>query len=193
VADFDGDGWDDVLVCGRDRMHLYQRRPAGYRDVAEAVGLPDVHATAARFVDLDGDGRLDLVFTRRQELAVAMQRPAGRFAEVLQRPLRHGHGLSVGDPDGDGDPDIYVVEGCVDGRDMPDWLFLVSRRGRSFDARRVPRALAGCGDTAEAFDFDHDGRDEFVVLNGGGVDQGPKHHGPEQLLTLGDWGPPPTT
>jgi len=191
VADYNADGWDDVLVCGRDRMHLYRRRPAGFRDVTEPAGLPDVLATAARFADLDGDGRLDLVFTQEHELTIAIQGRAHRFSAVLRRPLRHGHGLAIGNPDGDRDPDVYVVEGCVGGRDMPDWLFVVSRRGRSFLPRRVARAETGCGDTAEALDFDHDGADEFVVLNGGGVDQSVMHHGPEQLLTLGNWEPPP--
>jgi hypothetical protein len=188
VADVDGDGWDDVLVCGRDRMHLYRRRVAGFRDVTDRFGLPDVLATAARFADLDGDGRLDLVYAQERELTVAMQGAAHRFSARLHLRLRHGHGLAVGDPDGDGDPDVYVVEGCVDGRDMPDWLLLGD--SGSFEPERVPPAPLGCGDTAETFDFDHDGMDEFVVLNGGGIDQGLKHHGPEWLLTLGDWHPP---
>lgn len=191
VADYDGDGWDDVLVCGRDGMHLYRRRPSGFRDVTGAVGLPDVLVTAARFGDVDGDGRLDLVYTQQHELTVARQGAAHRFEAVFRLGLRHGHGLALGDPDGDGDPDVYVVEGCVDGRDMPDWFLM--RGPRSFFPRRVHAASTGCGDTAEAFDFDHDGKDEFVVLNGGGVDQGLKHHGPEWLLTLGDWQPPEGT
>jgi FG-GAP-like repeat len=193
VADYDGNGWDDVLVCGRDRMHLYRRRSSGFRDVTEAAGLPGVLATAARFADLDGNGRLDLVFTQKRRLTVALQGHSHRFSTVLHRPLRHGHGLAVGNPDGDRDPDIYVVEGCVDGRDMPDWLFVVSRGARSFEPQRAGRVATGCGDTAEAFDFDRDGMDEFVVLNGGGIDQqhaGLTHNGPERLLTLGDWQPP---
>ena len=190
VADYDANGWDDVLVCGRDRMHLYRRRPGGFRDVTERAGLPEVLATAARFADLDRDGRLDLVFAQEHELTIAMQGPTHRFSTVLRLPLRHGHGLAIGNPDGDRDQDVYVVEGCVDGRDMPDWLFVTSSGGRSFRPERVARAKAGCGDTAESFDFDHDGMDEFVVLNGGGVDQGLTHHGPEQLLTFGDWRPP---
>jgi VCBS repeat protein/FG-GAP repeat protein len=191
AADYDGDGRDDLLVCGRDRMHLFHRDPRRFRDVTAEVGLPRVLVTAARFADLDGDGRLDLVFAQAHRLVVEIQGAAHRFSSTLQLRLRHGHGLAVGDPDGDGDPDIYVVEGCVDGSDMPDWLVFVERDARSFRPRRVARVPGGCGDSAEAFDFDQDGMDEFVVLNGGGVDQGFQHRGAEQLLTLGDWEPPP--
>jgi len=171
-------------------MHLFHRERGRFRDVTEEVRLPSVVATAGRFADFDGDGRLDLVFTQRHRLVVELQGPKHRFSAALRLHLRHGHGLAVGDPDGDGDPDIYVVEGCVDGDDMPDWLLFDDRDAGVLRPRRVARVPGGCGDTAEALDFDHDGMDEFVVLNGGGVDQGFQHRGAEQLLTLGDWQPP---
>ncbi len=102
--------------------------------MTEEVGLPDVRATAARFAHLDGDGRLDLVFTTVKGLQVRLQRPDHTYGPpVLRRPLRHGHGLAVGDPDGDGDSDVYVVEGCVGGRNMPDWLLLNEPGRRAFE------------------------------------------------------------
>jgi FG-GAP-like repeat len=188
VAGDDGNGKDDLLVCGLNRMFLFRARSSGFRNVTEQVGLPDVRATAARFVHLDGDGRLDLVFTTVRGLQVRLQRRDHSYGPpVLKRPLRHGHGLAVGDPDGDGDSDIYVVEGCVNGRNMPDWLFLNAPGRGAFEARSVAGVGSGCGDTAEALDFDGDGLDEFFVLNGSGTYQG-RARGPEQLLTLGAWG-----
>jgi hypothetical protein len=188
AADYDGDGWDDLLVCGDDRIHLFRRLPSGFRDVTEHVGLPTVAATAARFGDFDGDGRLDLVFLDERELTLVLRGPGHGFSVAGRLSLRHGHGLAVGDPDGDRDLDIFVVEGCVDGRDVPDRFLRVGRAG-AFTEERVARVPVGCGDTAEAFDFDGDGLDEFVVLNGGGAGETEGSRGPEQLLTFGDWRP----
>ena len=189
AADYDGNGWDDLFVCGDDRIHLFRREPSGFRDVTESVGLPAVAATAARFGDLDGDGRLDLAYLNDRGLTVALQGRRERFAVAWRLPLRHGHGLAVGDPDGDRDLDLFVVEGCVNGRDVPDRFVRAGGDG-TFAAEPVARVSAGCGDTAEAFDFDGDGMDEFVVLNGGGAGETEGQRGPEQLLTLGDWRPP---
>ena len=186
AADYDGNGWDDLFVCGDDRIHLFRREPSGFRDVTQSVGLPMIAATAARFGDLDGDGRLDLAYVNERGLTVALQGRRQRFAVAWRLPLRHGHGLAVGDPDGDRDLDIFVVEGCVNGRDMPDRFVRVGGDG-SFTPEHVAPVSAGCGDTAEAFDFDGDGMDEFVVLNGGGAGETEGHRGPEQLLTFGDW------
>jgi FG-GAP-like repeat/FG-GAP repeat len=187
VADLDGNGWDDVVVCGADRLYLFRRFVSGFHDATEDAGLPRVEATAARSVDLDGDGTLDLVYTQTRTVTIALQGRRHRFSVALRLPLRQGHGLAVGDPDGDGDTDVYVVEGCLGGRDMPDWLLRSVGDGR-FAPERVAAVNAGCGDTAAAIDFDRDGMDEFVVLNGGGAGTA-GHRGPEQLLTLGDWRP----
>jgi hypothetical protein len=188
TADDDRNGWDDLLVCGLNRMFLFRARSTGFRNVTDEVGLPDVRATAARFAHLDGDGRLDLVFTTVRGLQVRLQRRDHSYGPpVLIRPLRHGHGLAVGDPDGDGDSDVLVVEGCVRGRNMPDWLLLNEPGRGAFELQRVALAQSGCGDTAEALDFDGDGKDEFFVLNGSGTYQG-QERGPEQLLTMGTWG-----
>jgi hypothetical protein len=189
AADYDANGWDDLLVCGDDRIHLFRRQASGFRDVTERSGLPPVAATAARFGDFDGDGRVDLVYLHERGVTVALQGRGRRFSVARRLPLRHGHGLAVGDADGDRDQDIFVVQGCVNGRDEPDWFLRVGPEG-TFTPKRVARVPAGCGDTAEAFDFDGDGMDDFVVLNGGGAGETEGHRGPEQLLTFGDWRPP---
>jgi hypothetical protein len=51
----------------------------------------------------------------------------------------------------------------------------------------VPPPGDGCGDIAAAFDWDGDGADEIMVLNGGGTSQPLDLDGPDQLLTFGDW------
>lgn len=66
IADYDGDGWLDVLLTGFHRLALL-RNAEGQRfeNVTESTGLdPQNHehwGSSAGFMDLDGDGWLDLV------------------------------------------------------------------------------------------------------------------------------------
>ncbi|MCI0458731.1 MAG: CRTAC1 family protein [Gemmataceae bacterium] len=68
VADFDNDGWPDLLVTGYGRLALYRNRAGkAFEEVTRAAGLldpkgrPDLHwSTSAAWADLDGDGHVDL-------------------------------------------------------------------------------------------------------------------------------------
>ena len=190
VADYDEDGREDLLICGRYRLFLFRQLPSGFRDVRERVNLPWVKAAAATLADFDRDGDLDIVYLTIDRLEVRLQRADHTFGPVVaSRPLLHGHGVAVGDPDGDRDADIYAVEGCVARENRDDWLLVNDGTGRHFGLRRAGHVADGCGDTAAAVDMDRDGMDEFVVLNGGGTGQPLDLDGPDQVLTLGDWRP----
>ncbi len=66
VADYDRDGWPDLLVTGYGSIALFRNEPADeigrrFVDVTEAVGLKDDSwATSAGWGDIDGDGFPDL-------------------------------------------------------------------------------------------------------------------------------------
>lgn len=68
VADYDADGWPDLLVTGYGGVVLYHNEPDGngkrrFRDVTAEAGLAMTEyfwATSAAFGDLDGDGLPDL-------------------------------------------------------------------------------------------------------------------------------------
>ncbi len=67
AADYDRDGWPDVLVCGWRRVALFHNEADGgggrkFVDVTAAAGLNTgiTWATSAAWADLDGDGFPDL-------------------------------------------------------------------------------------------------------------------------------------
>ena len=67
VADYDRDGWPDLLVTGWGRVALFHNVPDGkggrkFEDVSAAAGLDQgiTWATSAAWADLDGDGFPDL-------------------------------------------------------------------------------------------------------------------------------------
>jgi hypothetical protein len=62
AADFDNDGFDDVLLTGYGGLTLYQNQGDGtFRDVSEVSGLDDrLWSSTAVWGDFNGDGSLDL-------------------------------------------------------------------------------------------------------------------------------------
>jgi hypothetical protein len=196
VLDINGDGHDDILLCGDNQTLLYVRSGRGFVREDTRYGVPPAPiANGAQITDLNGDGVGDLVLVHLTYLEVRLGQPGGAFGPpVLTRALEHGHGLAVGDVDGNGTLDIYAVDGCADRVNAPDVLLLNRGDGKTWTQIGLPPLpageLAGCGDTATMVDFDRDGKQDIVVLNGGGNAQPLDLDGPDQLLTLGSWRPP---
>ncbi|HWS54508.1 MAG TPA: CRTAC1 family protein [Pyrinomonadaceae bacterium] len=62
AADYDGDGWQDLLVTSYGRNILYRNRGDGtFADVTDKAGVTSPGwSTCAAWLDFDADGRLDL-------------------------------------------------------------------------------------------------------------------------------------
>jgi hypothetical protein len=186
VVDIDRDGEDDLLLCGRHRLFLFIREEGRFVQRARALGVDSARTDAARIVPLDADDDPDLVLVRNHRVSIRRMLGDGTFSEpVADWDLRAGEGLAVGDVDGLHGNDVLAVEGCVDGLNVRDSL-LVNRGGDAgWDRQRLAANVPGCGDVAASLDFDLDGMDDFLVMNGRPL-QGGK--GPDQLLTAGTWG-----
>jgi hypothetical protein len=170
AADVDGDGWQDLFVCGREKpagIRIYRNEQGkGFSDVSAAMDVPTGGKSVARLADLDGDGVLDLVTLAKDELVVLL-RTGGRFRRAFAMPLSDGGRVVAGDADGDGRLDLYVLQASADAN--PDDFILLNRGdGRDFTRVPVP-AARGRADDVVPIDVDGDRRAEFVVLNGEGL------------------------
>jgi hypothetical protein len=187
VLDVNHDGRDDLLTCGNDGLHLWVRRPDGpFVDRAERFNVPGVQAVWARIDDVNG-GRADLLVERAHRFTIQLRHPNGRFGRIVyRRRFRAGAGFAVGNIDGIHRSDVLIVQRCVGGNNVDDVLLSNRGDGRTWTRVPIPGNLHGCGVAAASIDFDRDGLDDFVVINGAGRRGG----GPDQLLTMGTWQPP---
>jgi enediyne biosynthesis protein E4 len=106
VADYDCDGWPDLLVTGWGRVALYHNEPVDPNDPAKgrrlverakAAGLePIIWSTSAAWVDLDGDGYPDLYVCQYADWSFANNPTCPGYSSTVPRdvcPPRQFKGL----------------------------------------------------------------------------------------------------
>jgi hypothetical protein len=136
VADYDGNGFLDLAKTNfsGDRPSLYRNEDGSFfEDVSEMAGLGrnQLLGWGIAFLDIDEDGWPDLVManghvypeidrspigeTYRQKTLLYRNLGNGRFADITAAagpgfaPRRPSRGLAIGDLDGDGRPEIVIV------------------------------------------------------------------------------------
>ena len=181
-ADYNGDGYADLVLCpDSGDLKLYKNLGGtGFADVAASAGISIARPLGARFADINGDGRPDLVVITAKKLQVLLQNPDHTFTQSFVVTLTSGSDVAVGDVNGDGAVDIYVVQSTAsDGSNAPDLMLINNGTGTSFTSLSIPETTVGKGDTAYPIDVEHNGLTDFLVLNG--KDPLP---GPLQLLAF---------
>ena len=117
VADFDGDGRDDLYVCQPAGLpnRLYRNRGDGtFEDVTEASGLGLLDNTScALFADFGNKGKQDVVLVRANGPLLFLNEGGGKFSpkpdafQFSNPPQGTFTGAAVADYDRDGWLDIY--------------------------------------------------------------------------------------
>ncbi len=186
IADYDGDGRDDMLLVYWDKravgpkagIRLYRNEEGlAFTDVTTETGIGSIDERDALLADLDGDGELDLVQLSPDRVVVSLAQD-GRFERTWDRGVSEGTALAAGDADGDGDTDLYVLQGKSDGG-AHDIILRNAGDGSDFSTIDVPEVRGGSEDDVIALDYDSDGRADFLALNGRN-----SQRGPVQLITL---------
>jgi len=179
VVDFNQDSWPDLFVCGHTGLKLY-RNDSGksFTDVTGSSGLATGAWRHAVLADLNHDGLLDItgINGATSQFWIQLGTGPGTFGpRVVTRTITAGRQVGIGDMNGDGNQDVYIVTGNLN----PDILLLGSGDGRNFtEQASLPQALSGAGQSVTPFDYDQNGTMDMIVMNGDGTD------GPVQLLSF---------
>jgi hypothetical protein len=187
VADFDGDGWDDVLVAkntNHDTPFLFFNRDKGERwqgaDVAGLPWMPYVFGVASIS---EGDRPAKVALAAMQSVrwegvqrqinfvAVAATQPDGRLAQQVELARFESpvylSAAAGGDLDGDGRSDAVVG-------DMRGGVRVFLNRPEGWLEERSPELQLPKARISylEVSDLDRDGRAELVVEATTGAEQG---------------------
>lgn len=177
--DFNRDGRRDLILCSPFGFRLYKNKGSRFVNVAKAKNVGGKFFDAA-WANFNKDDRLDLVQVKEKRVRVMLQTPGGSFVQSYGKGLAAGQNVGTGDINGDGSTDVWVVASCPRGKtaDKPDYL-LLNRGAGGFRAHRQPSLSRGCGDAVTSrFDYNQDGKADFLVANGR-----KKVAGPVQLFT----------
>src|SRR5258707_1357833 len=181
VADFDGDGFDDVFTTdssatGKNRLYRNNHNLT-FTDVAESAGVAagndENNATAdALWFDFNNDGRDDLYVACDVGTDHFFRNKGdGTFEDLTEKAIgidtKKGMNVDWGDFDNDGLLDIYVTNITDDY--MREGNFLWKNNGNlTFTdiSRETGTDDTGWGWAGKFFDYDNDGWLDLYVVNG---------------------------
>jgi hypothetical protein len=168
-ADFTGDGWPDVLSSlGNRHMDLYVNPKGESRRWDKFSVLPTISSEIVLMKDLDKDGKPEIIFGQGAANGYAWAKPdpvnptAVWTPHVISSPGQavNGHGLGVGDVNGDGRLDVVVPTGWYEqpagGINASPWTFHEAELGD-------PSIFGSGGGEMGIYDVNGDGLADIVA------------------------------
>ncbi len=163
--DFNGDGWPDVLVAPAGG-NLYINPKGESRRWDKFNVIPGGISEVSAFRDIDGDGKPELVYSRGATVRYAKPDPSDPTKPWIEHAISdaggNGHGIGVGDINGDGRMDILNPSGWWEqpatGADKGLWIYHAQAFGRSGH-----RGAGAGGATMAVYDVNGDGLNDVVT------------------------------
>lgn len=110
IADFNGDGRDDLAAMGLDYFEVFLQNDGGTLSAPLAPEPPfGVFLGAIHGADLDGDGARELLVGHQKGLAIYRSDGAGGFTLDDRRTEYACWNIASADLDGDGAPDVLCL------------------------------------------------------------------------------------
>lgn len=164
--DFTGDGWTDVITMGAigQPLHLYvnPKNEARRWDRFDVTG--PVQKEVSLFKDVDGDGKPEFVYGGGGVLRYAKPDPANPTGQWVVTdistagPWGAGHGLGVGDINGDKRADVVDTYGWWEQPASGPWTYHPQAFGKW-----TGHASPGGGETG-VYDVNGDGLNDVVTV-----------------------------
>jgi len=191
LIDYDGDGWPDIYFTNAPSVSMalggkkargalyHNNRDGTFTDVTDkaGVGYP-CWAMGAAVGDYNGDGRPDLIVSCFGGVVLYRNNGDGTFTDVtkaagLDKDAGWATGVSFGDYDGDGIPDLFVPHYVdLDLHDLPKFGSLKTCQYHGIAVQCGPRGLKGSPDAL----YRNNGDGTFTeVAKQAGVDD-PNHY-----------------
>jgi hypothetical protein len=162
--DFNGDGWQDILVLGRVHLHqaFWYENPKGKPGMWQKHFVFErVKGESPPFVDVDGDGKPELVAHWEDRWGMiqpdwSAPEKAWRFTPITGEGKwdQFYHGTGIGDVNGDGRLDLILNEG---------WWEQPAERGVPWIAHPGMFSSGRGGAQMFAYDVNGDGLQDVIT------------------------------
>jgi len=169
VADLDRDGDVEIalggLGPGLNRVYTFLLDHQGQQIARWRGGSPK----GTVFADLDADGKTEMVFSTEEEVMAVRADGSTVWKTRAEDPLDTGGGLVVGDIDGDGLSEVYMITFVEGDGFIFTRVYAFDHKGRLLTAAGYPKTIMGDSTrcTPLIADIDGDGQKELVVATTG--------------------------